>query len=107
MATKKEKGKKNVVKEVAHIGLVQNDPWLEPYEEAIRGRHDHALWKLSLPGTLGARRPSSRPPFSGTYLGAPLSFCIAAILHSRLRASSSRGPFFRASDRLGDRKSVV
>ena len=47
MATKKEKAKKTVVKEVAHIGLVQNDPWLEPYEEAIRGRHDHALWKLN------------------------------------------------------------
>lgn len=29
-----------------HIGLVKNDPYLEPYENAIRGRHDHALWKL-------------------------------------------------------------
>ncbi|MBR1485468.1 MAG: 1,4-alpha-glucan-branching enzyme, partial [Prevotella sp.] len=29
-----------------HIGLVQNDGWLEPYEDAIRGRHDHALWKI-------------------------------------------------------------
>ena len=55
----------------------------------------------SPPGTLGAHRPSSRPPFSSTYLRAPLSFCIAAILHSRLRASFSIGPFFRASDRLG------
>ena len=30
-----------------HIGLVRNDAYLEPYEEAIRGRHDHALWKLN------------------------------------------------------------
>ncbi len=29
-----------------HIGLVASDPYLEPYEDAIRGRHDHALWKL-------------------------------------------------------------
>ena len=29
-----------------HIGLVKNDPYLEPFESAIRGRHDHALWKL-------------------------------------------------------------
>ena len=26
-----------------HIGLVKNDPYLEPYENAIRGRHDHAV----------------------------------------------------------------
>ena len=30
-----------------HIGLVKNDPWLEPYEDAIRGRHDHAEWMIS------------------------------------------------------------
>ena len=30
-----------------HIGLVANDPYLEPYEQAITGRHDHALWKLN------------------------------------------------------------
>lgn len=29
------------------IGLVQKDPYLEPFTEAIRGRHDHALWKKS------------------------------------------------------------
>ena len=29
-----------------HIGLVANDSWLEPYEDAIRGRHDHAVWKI-------------------------------------------------------------
>ena len=72
MATKKETTKKPAVKKAAakktttvkktvakkveknqqpevpqHIGLVQNDPWLEPFEGAIRGRHDHALWKLN------------------------------------------------------------
>ena len=29
-----------------HIGIVRNDGYLAPYEDAIRGRHDHALWKL-------------------------------------------------------------
>lgn len=28
-----------------HIGLVQKDAYLEPFEDAIRGRHDHAEWK--------------------------------------------------------------
>ena len=37
------KTKKTVVN---HIGLVKNDPYLEPYEDAIRGLHDHAVWKL-------------------------------------------------------------
>ena len=30
-----------------HIGLVRNDSWLEPFEDAIRGRHDHAVWKIN------------------------------------------------------------
>jgi len=30
-----------------HIGLVQNDGWLEPFEDAIRGRHEHAVWKIN------------------------------------------------------------
>lgn len=30
----------------AHIGIVAHDPYLEPFEAAIRGRHDHALWKI-------------------------------------------------------------
>ncbi len=54
MATKKGTTKKVTEKTSTlkpqtpnHIGIVQNDPWLEPYEEAIRGRHDHALWKLN------------------------------------------------------------
>ena len=29
-----------------HIGIVASDPYLEPYEAAIRGRHEHALWKI-------------------------------------------------------------
>ena len=29
-----------------HIGLVANDGYLAPYEDAIRGRHDHAVWKI-------------------------------------------------------------
>ena len=44
-ATKKATAKKTVAKKAAkavvkHIGLVKN------YEDAIKGRHDHALWKL-------------------------------------------------------------
>ena len=30
-----------------HIGIVAHDSWLEPYEEAIRGRHDHAQWMIN------------------------------------------------------------
>ena len=64
MATKKaESGKKTAAKKAVkttatkkavktpaapkHIGLVKNDSYLEPYEDAIKGRHDHALWKLN------------------------------------------------------------
>ena len=32
--------------EPKHIGLVKHDPYLEPFEDAIRGRHEHALWKI-------------------------------------------------------------
>ena len=39
--TTKRSGKKET------IGLVKNDAYLAPYEEAIKGRHDHYLWKLS------------------------------------------------------------
>ncbi len=39
MATKQEKN-------IEKIGLVKNDSWLEPYEGAIVGRHQHALNKL-------------------------------------------------------------
>ena len=42
------KNKRNVTASAVpqHIGLVKNDPYLEPYENAIRGRHDHAVWKI-------------------------------------------------------------
>ena len=29
------------------LKLVKNDSWLEPYNDAIQGRHDHVLWKLN------------------------------------------------------------
>ena len=38
---------KKGMSENKHIGLVAHDPWLEPFERAIRGRHDHAVWKIS------------------------------------------------------------
>ena len=57
MVTKKTTTKKAPVKKtsvrttktkgVAHIGLVKNDAYLAPYEDAIRGRHEHALWKMN------------------------------------------------------------
>ncbi len=34
-------------KKIEKIGLVKNDSWLEPYEAAIVGRHQHALDKLA------------------------------------------------------------
>ena len=52
-ATKKPAAKKVVAKIIVdqqvpdHIGLVRNDSWLEPFEDAIRGRHDHAVWKIN------------------------------------------------------------
>ena len=51
--TKKTTAKKSTPKKVVdltepeHIGLVRNDGWLEPFEGAIRGRHDHAVWKIN------------------------------------------------------------
>lgn len=48
MATKTKNTKATAKKPMPkHIGLVKNDAYLEPYEDAIRGRHDHALWKLN------------------------------------------------------------
>ena len=29
-----------------HIGIVAQDQYLEPYEDAIKGRHNHAVWKI-------------------------------------------------------------
>ena len=55
MATKKTTTKKTPVRtpsarktkventaEYTHVGLVKNDAYLAPYEDAIRGRHEHA-----------------------------------------------------------------
>lgn len=27
------------------LNLIKNDPWLEPYAEAITGRHEYAMYK--------------------------------------------------------------
>lgn len=40
--------KKTGVAANKHLALVKNDPYLKDYEDAIRGRHEHALWKLSV-----------------------------------------------------------
>ena len=29
------------------LNIIKNDPWLEPFEEAIKGRHEYALHKLN------------------------------------------------------------
>ena len=46
-AAKKTSAKKAAPTQPEHIGLVRNDSWLEPFEGAIRGRHDHAVWKMN------------------------------------------------------------
>ena len=35
------------MKKKKQISLVARDKYLEPFEEAIQGRHDHALWKIN------------------------------------------------------------
>lgn len=45
--TQQKMNKKKISPKPKHIGLVRNDSYLEPYEEAIQGRHDHALWKIN------------------------------------------------------------
>ena len=35
------------MKKKKQIGLITRDKYLEPFEEAIQGRHDHALWKIN------------------------------------------------------------
>ena len=45
-----------------HIGLVRNDPWLEPFEGAISGRHDHALWKIGQLTQNGKKKLSDFAP---------------------------------------------
>ena len=42
----------------AHIGIVRNDAYLEPFEEAVKGRHEHVLWKLKALTDNGKRKLS-------------------------------------------------
>lgn len=46
MAAKTKKTADNAA--VKQLALIKNDPYLKDYENAIRGRHEHALWKLSM-----------------------------------------------------------
>ncbi len=66
-ATPKKAAPKKVkkVEEPQHIGLVRNDSWLEPFEGAIRGRHDHALWKI---GQLTRNGKSTLSQFASGHL---------------------------------------
>ena len=51
METKKKsnaKKAKTATKARPHqLKIIKNDEWLNPYEAAIQGRHDHALYKLN------------------------------------------------------------
>ena len=47
MATSKKQTSTKKEASVKHIGIVKNDPWLEPFEGAIVGRYEHALYKLN------------------------------------------------------------
>ena len=44
---RKTSAKTAKVKKPSHMGLVKSDVYLAPYEDAIRGRHEHALWKMN------------------------------------------------------------
>lgn len=49
-ATAKMKVTKRAVKKETppkHLKIVKNDSWLEPFEGAIRGRHEHVLYKMN------------------------------------------------------------
>ena len=60
MALKSKKTQtKNSESKVKHIGLVKNDAYLEPYEEAIKGRHEIGRAHVLTPVTLESRMPSS------------------------------------------------
>lgn len=45
-STKVEKTPKRVSRP-HQLKIVKNDEWLSPYEQAIQGRHDHALYKMN------------------------------------------------------------
>lgn len=40
------KSVKRAPQKVAKLKIVKNDPWLEPYNDAIQGRHDYVLSKI-------------------------------------------------------------
>ena len=67
-----------------HIGLVQNDSWLEPFEDAIRGRHEHALWKIGKLTNNGKKSLSafavSSTVYSGRIDGPAKKLCFAIFL---------------------------
>ena len=46
-AKTKKCAKTSFVKRAPKIGLIKNDSWLEPYEEAIVGRHQHVIDKIN------------------------------------------------------------
>lgn len=47
MATKKSTVKSEETANSKSFGLVENDTYLAPYEDAIRGRHNHVEWKIA------------------------------------------------------------
>ena len=46
MKTSPKKTTKAAAPKPQRLKIVKNDPWLEPFEGAIQGRHDHVLHKL-------------------------------------------------------------
>ena len=46
MKTSPKKTTKAAAAKPQRLKIVKNDPWLEPFEGAIQGRHDHVLHKL-------------------------------------------------------------
>ena len=46
MKTSPKKTTKAAATKPQRLKIVKNDPWLEPFEGAIQGRHDHVLHKL-------------------------------------------------------------
>ena len=46
MKTSPKKTSKAAAAKPQRLKIVKNDPWLEPFEGAIQGRHDHVLHKL-------------------------------------------------------------
>ncbi len=64
MASKSNTTKRSP-KKTSKIGLVKNDSWLEPFEDAIKGRHEHAIYKL---GQLTNQGKQTLSDFASGYL---------------------------------------